>query len=173
MADSTPKAWLCKHCNERVDPTMAWCWNCGCGKDGEPIQDLDAVIEEELRVKPTPMNPFTSTMQDRGTLLRLFFLAWGATGLIILATGTGPLRRGYASSRGSIDELVVLLFHISLLITFFLIANRLLCSSRSSKGTSHDFSYQMHRPWVRGWMTRGWGSVFFWFAWLWLLLGYI
>ena len=37
-----PKAWLCKHCNERVDPTMALCWSCGHDRDGEFDADSDS-----------------------------------------------------------------------------------------------------------------------------------
>lgn len=36
-----PKAWLCKHCNERVDPTMALCWSCGHDREGKPLEDFD------------------------------------------------------------------------------------------------------------------------------------
>lgn len=34
MSDATPIAWLCKHCGERVDPTMDLCWNCGHDREG-------------------------------------------------------------------------------------------------------------------------------------------
>lgn len=37
MSDATPKAWLCKHCGERVDPTMAWCWNCSHDSEGKHV----------------------------------------------------------------------------------------------------------------------------------------
>lgn len=33
--DDQPKAWLCKHCKERVDPTMELCWSCGRDQAGE------------------------------------------------------------------------------------------------------------------------------------------
>lgn len=38
MGESTtqPKPWLCRHCNELVDPTMSLCWNCGHDKEGVP-----------------------------------------------------------------------------------------------------------------------------------------
>lgn len=34
MPDTTPRAWLCKHCGERVDPTMDLCWQCGYDRKG-------------------------------------------------------------------------------------------------------------------------------------------
>ncbi|MEM9347154.1 MAG: zinc ribbon domain-containing protein [Planctomycetota bacterium] len=40
MTKAIPKAWLCKHCGERVDPTMAYCWNCGRDREGLLVVDL-------------------------------------------------------------------------------------------------------------------------------------
>ena len=40
MSETTPKAWLCKQCGERVDPTMAFCWNCGYDREGHLAVDL-------------------------------------------------------------------------------------------------------------------------------------
>lgn len=37
MSDPTPKVWLCKHCGERVDPTLEICWSCGWDRDGKQI----------------------------------------------------------------------------------------------------------------------------------------
>lgn len=45
MSDAQPKAWRCKQCGERVDPTMELCWHCGHGRSGKPdeiIQEADA-----------------------------------------------------------------------------------------------------------------------------------
>lgn len=63
MPDPTPRAWLCKHCGERVDPTMDLCWNCGHDREGvahptvfvEPVEvDLTRCgnCEYELRGNP-------------------------------------------------------------------------------------------------------------------------
>ena len=35
MTDAASQAWLCKHCNERVDPTMELCWSCGRDREGD------------------------------------------------------------------------------------------------------------------------------------------
>lgn len=34
MPEPNHTPWRCKHCNERVDPTMALCWNCGHDRAG-------------------------------------------------------------------------------------------------------------------------------------------
>lgn len=47
MDKPTPKAWLCKHCNERVDPTMELCWNCGRDRQGE-LEPADFVNQVDV-----------------------------------------------------------------------------------------------------------------------------
>lgn len=50
---TTPIAWLCKQCGERVDPTMACCWSCGCDRSGERVVRLeDDLIAVDLDVCP-------------------------------------------------------------------------------------------------------------------------
>lgn len=173
MADTTPKVWLCKHCNERVDPTMAMCWSCGYDKQGTPQQDLQVEIETELIVRPDSTSDLTRAMQQWSVLLRLCLGSWCVTGLFVMITGTKPLRNAYRDVRGPIDELVVVAFSLSVLLTLILIAHRLVYNGESVGITEPRLSSDLHRPWVRRWMVGGWGSLLFWFAWAWVLLNYL
>jgi hypothetical protein len=172
MADPPPKAWLCKHCGERVDPTMGMCWRCGHDRNGEPALDLQPVIDAEMRVRLGRVTNFTHSIQNWSVLLRLVFASWCVTGLFVMITGTGPFRRTYGASRGPVDELVVTLFHVSVLFTLLLIAHRLVYNGQTVNSDEPMLTSELHRPWIRRWMLRGWGSVLFWFAWGWVLLNY-
>lgn len=47
MGESVPtaRAWRCKHCSERVDPTMACCWKCGFDPEGnQAITLIPAIV---------------------------------------------------------------------------------------------------------------------------------
>lgn len=46
MGESVPiaRAWRCKHCAERVDPTMACCWKCGFDREGNQAVVLTPAI---------------------------------------------------------------------------------------------------------------------------------
>ncbi|MFK7788392.1 MAG: hypothetical protein AB8C95_02720, partial [Phycisphaeraceae bacterium] len=87
MNDSILQAWLCKHCNERVDPTMAWCWKCGHDKLGTLQEDLSSAIDSELLIRQGATSPFTKAVQNGGVLLRLFWGSWCVTGLLLMITG--------------------------------------------------------------------------------------
>lgn len=43
--NTQPKSWRCLNCHERVDPTMALCWNCGHDREGvaQPAMFVDEV----------------------------------------------------------------------------------------------------------------------------------
>lgn len=173
MSQAQPKAWLCKHCNERVDPTMAICWNCGHDKQGELGHDLSSDIRNELLIHAGTTSPFTTTIQDRGILSVLFFGSWIVTGFFVMIAGTEPIRNRYNVSRGPADELVIVAFYLSLLFTFMLMAHHLVYRKDGVTFGEPIDSSDLHRPWVRRWLMRGWGSVLFWFAWAWLLLNYL
>ena len=49
MSETTPKAWLCKHCGERVDPTMELCWSCGRDRDGK-LDPADFINQVDVDV---------------------------------------------------------------------------------------------------------------------------
>ena len=48
MAEDVPRAWLCMHCGEQVDPTMDLCWNCG--------HDREGVAHPTVFVEPVEVN---------------------------------------------------------------------------------------------------------------------
>lgn len=173
MAKSTPRAWLCKHCGERVDPTMAMCWSCGHDRNGEPRQDLSADIQNELLIRPGTTSSLTEAIQDRGILSLIFFGSWIVTGFFVMIAGTEPIHNRYNVSRGPADELVIIAFYLSLFFTFMLMAHHLVYQKDDVTFGEPIHSSDLHRPWVRRWLVRGWGSVLFWFAWAWLLLNYL
>lgn len=54
MAKNTPRAWLCKHCGERVDPTMEICWQCGYDREGNaPAEEPYALAAGLITSCPT------------------------------------------------------------------------------------------------------------------------
>ena len=90
-----------------------------------------------------------------------------------MIAGPLPIYNRYNVSRGPVDELVTTLFYLSVLITFMLVAHRLIYQMGVACVDAPKLSTDLHKPWIRRWMTRGWGIVLFWFAWAWLLLNYL
>lgn len=173
MTETTPKAWLCKHCNERVDPTMAFCWSCGRDKLGESKQDVYEDIEFELTAPVGGADRHEKLLSQRGLLTRVFFLSWCSTGLFVMVAGTDAITDRYHYPFSTADYLVVIGFYFSILLSFALIADRLFFRAHAESDDVPMRSDELHRPWIRRWMTRGWGSVLFWFAWVWLLLNFL
>lgn len=172
MSNTTPNAWRCKHCNERVDPTMAMCWSCGRDRNGESQEDLSLLIDEELMVKPEQVS-LANPMGHRRVLIRLFFLSWCVTGLFAMIAGPTTRHMGYGYASTPAQHIVSMCFVISLILTAAVISDRLVLQRNATTQGVAALSDTLHRPWVRRWMLRGWGCVLFWFAWLWLLLNYI
>ena len=170
---SQPRAWLCKHCGERVDPTMGLCWSCGYDRLGSPRQDLSSDIEEELMIPSSSAGSLAETIRYRAILLRLAIAGWCVTGLFSMLPGSGSSQDWYRSSRSPADYITDVAFYLSLFLTFALIADLLILRKDAIHEPDKHPSQALHKPWVRGWLTRGWGQLLFWFAWAWLLLHYL
>jgi len=152
---------------------MALCWNCGHDKLGEPEQDLSSDIEQELMVAPAgDCNP-AEVSRYRAVLFRLALAGWCVTGLFMLLTGPTPIHDWHRSLGSSVDYIVVISFYLSLFLTLALIADLQVVQKDAAVDDAPRPSLDLHKPWVRGWLTRGWGRFLFWFAWGWLLIDYL
>ncbi|MEM6504372.1 MAG: hypothetical protein AAF711_02790 [Planctomycetota bacterium] len=174
MTKAAPKAWLCKHCGERVDPTMAWCWSCGRDKLGELQQDVSVDLAAELPVPVGGADLLNRQLTRRGMLMRTFLLSWCFTGLTVMVAGSGAITDRFRFDYKTPDYLAVIGFYFSVFMTFALIADRLFFEpNATSQDASASRSEEPYQPWIRAWMTRRWGRYLFWFAWVWLLLNYL